>query len=312
MNLIKPKFWSKNNIIVYLLWPLTIITRIITGLKNNKKKYHSKIKTICVGNIYLGGTGKTQLVIKLNELLKKKYKITLVKKKYQNQIDEQTLLKKNMNVILPDNRVEGLKRVENSRTAQNTKKNLAIFDDGLQDKSLKYSISMVCFSSITGVGNGKLLPAGPLREDLSELKNYDAVFINGKKNKNLSDIIRNYNNKIKIFYGKYILKNENKFEPREKYLAFCGIGTPENFFNLLKENKINVKEKLVFPDHFDYNLTDINKIKKYALKQNLQIVTTEKDFMKIKKFKNHNIVYTSVDLQIEKVEKLKKFLFNKL
>ena len=306
MNLIKPKFWNNNNLIVYLLWPLSIITRIVNLFKKIKIKYNTDIKTICVGNIYLGGTGKTQLVIKLHNLLKKKGKITVIKKRYEDQIDEQKLLEKRTKLILPKNRVEGLKKI------QNTKNNIAIFDDGLQDKSLKYDISIVCFNSLSGIGNGKLLPAGPLREDLSELKNYNILFINGKKNKNLLKIIKKNNKNLKVFTGKYILKNKNSFNRKKKYLAFCGIGTPENFFALLHENKINIKKKLIFPDHFDYKLDDLKKIYKYALNKKLQIITTEKDFMKIKKFKYKKINYTSVDLQIDKIKNFKNFLFSKL
>ena len=306
MKLIKPNFWNKNNLIVFLLWPQTIITGIILFIKKYQKPYNSSIPTICVGNIYLGGTGKTQLVIKLNQILKKKYKTFVIKKYYSNQVDEQKLLKKSTRLILPKNRISGLKKINNS------KKNIAIFDDGLQDKSLRYTISIACFNSISGVGNGKLLPAGPLREDLFELNNYNAVFINGKKNLNLENKIKKYNDKIKIFNSKYILKNKNDFKLNSKYLAFCGIGTPENFFNLLKENKIRIHKKIVFPDHFDYNSSDIHRINKVALKNNYEIVTTEKDFMKINKFKNFKVKFTKVDLYINKYSNFKKFLLNNL
>ena len=91
------------------------------------------------------------------------------------------------------------------------KNSVAIFDDGLQDKSIKFNLSIVCFNSLIGVGNGRLLPAGPLRESLSELKNYDAVFINGKKNSKLLKKIKFYNKNIKIFSGQYVLKNKKNF-----------------------------------------------------------------------------------------------------
>ena len=81
MNLLKPNFWKKNSLIVFLIWPLTLITRLIIFFKNFKSSYKSNITTVCVGNIYLGGTGKTQLVLKLNEILKKKYRTFVIKKK---------------------------------------------------------------------------------------------------------------------------------------------------------------------------------------------------------------------------------------
>ena len=94
MKIIKPNFWRTNNIIVYLLYPLSLLTKIYNSLKRNNFSYEPKIKSICVGNIYLGGTGKTQIVIKLNEILKKNYKPIIIKKYYKNQKDEQMLLQK--------------------------------------------------------------------------------------------------------------------------------------------------------------------------------------------------------------------------
>ena len=306
MKLFKPKFWDKNNIIVFILWPLTLITRLIILIKNYKTSHKTNIKSICVGNIYLGGTGKTQLVIKLNEILKKKYKIFIIKKYYKNQIDEQKLLSKKANLILPKNRIFSLNKIKNS------KKNLAIFDDGLQDKSLSYNLSIVCFSSITGIGNGKLLPAGPLRESLSKLSDYSAVFINGKKNKYLENKIKKYNKNIKIFSGEYFLKNKNDFDLKSKYLVFCGIGTPESFFKLLKENKIKIEKKIVYPDHYNYKFSDIDKIKKIAKENKLKILTTEKDFTKINKFNNFNVKFTNIDLYINNYKSFKRFIINNL
>ena len=306
MKFLKPNFWNKNSLIVFILLPFTLITRFLMFIKSFKKPYESNNPTICVGNIYLGGTGKTQLVIKLNKILFKKYKTFVIKKYYQDQIDEQKLLSKSTNLILPNKRLDGLKKIENS------KKNIAIFDDGLQDKSIKYSLSIVCFSSISGVGNNKILPAGPLREDLSQLKNYDIAFINGKKNSKLEKNIKFHNNKIKIFYGKYFLKNKYKLSLKSKYLAFCGIGTPENFFELLRHNKISVAKKKIFPDHFDYKISDIKEIVEIAKKNRLKIITTEKDYMKIKKFKKFDINFTEIDLLIDNNLDFKKYIFKYL
>ena len=302
MKFIKPNFWKKNSLITYLFYPLTIITRLIIFLKKTKKQIEPDIPTICVGNIYLGGTGKTQLVIELNKILKKNYKISVIKKYYKDQVDEQKLLYKNTNLVLSTNR---LKTIESFKHNNN---HIVILDDGLQDKKIKYKISVVCFNSLTGVGNGKLLPAGPLRESLSELKNYNAVFINGDKKRYLINLIKNSNNKIKIFNGKYFLKNKKDFSNKKRYFAFCGIGTPENFFELLKENNIKLKDKLIFPDHYDYKLSDVNRIKKLAKDINCQLITTEKDYMKIKKFKNFKTKFAKIDLKIYDQAKFINFL----
>lgn len=306
MKILKPRFWSDNNIISHLLLPLTIITIAVNRLKKLKKKFKPEIPTICVGNIYLGGTGKTQLVLKLNYLLSKIYKISVIKKYYKDQFDEQTLLDKYTDLILTRNRIEGVKKIKK------LKKNIAIFDDGLQDKSIKYKITIVCFNSFSSTGNSKLLPAGPLRENLSELKNYNAIFINGKKNDQLIKIIKKYNDKIKIFRGEYILNNKKNFNLKSNFIAFCGIGTPENFFNLLEDNKIKIKKQIVFPDHYDYKRSDIQELKELAVRNDCELITTEKDFMKIKKYKISKLKFTDVDLKIYDQPNLVKFIKDNL
>ena len=309
MNFFKPKFWDKNqtSFLSILLFPFSLLIIAINFLKKHlTKTYKFSIPVICVGNIYLGGTGKTQLVLKINEIIKNKYKTFVLKKNYDDQIDEQDLLKNKTNLILPQKRIEGLRRLNK------LKNSVVIFDDGLQDKSINYDLSIVCFDSLNGIGNGKLLPAGPLREKLSELKYYDGVFINGEKNSSLYRKIKMNNKKIKIFSGKYILKNNKTFNLKLKYLAFCGIGNPINFFKLLKNNKIKVEKKIIFPDHYNYKLSDINNIKKFAIKNNLKIVTTEKDFMKIKKFNNFNVKVTHVDFRLDKLKDFKDFLYDHL
>ena len=98
--------------------------------------------------------------------------------------------------------VSNLERTESLLKAQNQNFDLAILDDGLQEKKINYDLSIACFNPSYGLGNGFLLPAGPLRENISELGNYDAIFINGeKKNKNLITTIRNFNKTI--FYTNY-------------------------------------------------------------------------------------------------------------
>ena len=180
IKLIKPYFWDKSgfNFFSLIFFPLTLITILINFSKKFNKKKKFDVKTICVGNIYLGGTGKTQLVIKLNEMLKKKYNISVIKKDYKNQVDEQDLLKKKTNLILAKQRIQGIKKIKKS-------KEIAIFDDGLQDKSINYDLSIVCFNSINGIGNGKLLWAKnygvPFRSNIKGDLNY--LFLTNQDNK---------------------------------------------------------------------------------------------------------------------------------
>ena len=306
MKIRKPLFWSNKNLISLALIPFSIITFIINFFKSSISKVNYSIKTICVGNIYVGGTGKTSLCIEINNILKKKFKTVFIKKKYYEQIDEEKLLKSKGNVLSNIDRKMSLIKAGN-----NKKFNLAILDDGLQDKKINYDISIACFNSSYGLGNGLLLPAGPLRENLSVLKKYSAIFLNGeKKNKKLFSILKNYNNHI--FYSNYQPLNLDKFNRKKKYLYFCGIGNPEEFENTLKKYKFKIVSKFIFADHHNFENQEIDKIKKIAKDKNLEIVTTEKDYKRLNKRNKKNIKYLRIKLKIKNLNKFSKFLTERL
>ena len=172
MNLKKPDFWKydKPNFYAYFLSPISILIQFLKLIKfKNKKKL--KIKTICVGNIYLGGTGKTSLSLKINEILKtKNIKTCFVKKFYKKQTDEQKILSKKGKLFLSNKRLDALIK------AQNEDYDVAILDDGLQDKSIIYDTSIVCFNNLNWIGNGMTIPSGPLRENIKNLKKYKKCF----------------------------------------------------------------------------------------------------------------------------------------
>ena len=312
MNFKKPNFWDspKPNIISYLLIPFSlpiIIRNFFSQLFKRKKS--PKIKTICVGNIYVGGTGKTPLTIKLYEILKKfNNKIATVKKDYPNQRDEQILLKKKTSLIISKSRSSAIKQGLN----ENYK--ILIFDDGLQDLKIDYDLKFVCFKSKNWIGNGLCIPAGPMREEISSLKRFDAVFLNGNSNnfENIYDQIKNINPNILIFKTLYKILNIDKYDLNLKYLIFSGIGNPIDFKNILLENKFNVAKEIIFPDHFNYGYKDIQKILEFAKIENFKVITTEKDYMKIPDEFKKDIEFLSIDLFIknedELISLLKKFL----
>ena len=299
MNFKKPNFWdlSRPRLISYLLIPLSfpiIIRNFIFQLL--KKEKQSIIKTICVGNIYLGGTGKTPLTIKLYEILTKlNFKVATIKKDYSNQKDEQLLLKKKTNLITVSSRKLAIQK------GLNKSLDYLIFDDGLQEMRIEYNISFVCFKSKNWIGNGQLIPAGPMREKISSLKRFDAVFLNGYSN-NLDKIekqIYKINSKIKIFRTLYKISNIDNFNLNLEYLIFSGIGNPSDFREILLEKKFIIKKEIIFPDHHEYTHNDYRNILDDARKDNLKILTTEKDFMKIpEEFKN-KIEFISIDINIK-------------
>jgi tetraacyldisaccharide 4'-kinase len=306
--LIKPKFWDYNkpNFLSYLLLPLTIPIKVNNLLlKYKSKKKLKNLKTICLGNIYVGGTGKTPTTIKLYELLRKQnFNVATAKKFYPYQYDEQLVLDTKTIFITEKNRIKIIEKA----IQKNIK--VIIFDDGLQERKVNYDIQFVCFDSENWIGNGQLIPSGPLRENLCSLKKYDAVFLKNNSS-NIDDIvktIKKYNSKIKIFHTEYKITNLKDFELSKKYLIFSGIGRPQNFKDLLLKSSFNIVDELIYPDHHNYTKSDIDKIKKHAITLNAKIITTEKDFIKIPKQYVDNINFINVDLLIKNHNDLINFI----
>ena len=307
MKIKRPIFWDSLNLIALLLIPFSLVIIILNFLKIFSTQKTFKIKTICVGNIYLGGTGKTPLTIKINNILKNKYRTVFIKKRYKDQIDEQKVLSKYGKLICLSFREIALK------IAQTKKYQLAILDDGLQDKTINYDVKIVCFNSSELIGNGLVLPAGPLRERVSNILNYDVAFLNGEKNsEEFKKFLKKINPNLKIFKARYIPTNIKAFKLNNEYLIFSGIGNPDEFKKTLKKYKFKIKKAITYPDHYTYKNSDIKKIKDIAKNKKLKILTTEKDYNRLSNKDKKNIQYLAIELKIEKEFEFKKYLLNNL
>jgi len=307
MKLKKPKFWDykKPSFLSYLLLPVSIILGLIVKIKSKPKFSNSKIKTICVGNIYIGGTGKTSLTIKIKEILdKNNIKACFVKKFYPNQTDEQKLLNKNGTLF------SNLKRITALDEAISKDFEVAIFDDGLQDSSIKYDLEIVCFNNLNWIGNGLTLPSGPLRENINSLKFYENVFLNGNEESliTIKEQIKKINPNMNINSGKYIPLNIGDFDKNQSYLVFSGIGNHKTFIEMLKNNKLKIVSDLEYPDHYQYSKKDFDNIIINAKKYNAHIITTEKDYLRLENFNRNEIFYVKSSLDISD----EKSLTNKL
>ena len=308
----KPKFWDfkKPNYLSYLLLPFTIPIIVNNYFLSLKKKITNKnIKTICLGNIYVGGTAKTPLVIKLNQILQKlNFKTGSIKKFYKNQVDEQKLLSAKSNLYCKKNRFDAL----NDAIKDNIE--IAVFDDGLQDGYLNYDLSFVCFSTTNWIGNGFLIPSGPLRERLESIVKYDAIFLNGngEDNSHIKDSIKKIDKNIKIFETSYQPINVHEFNIEDNYLIFSGIGDPNAFKKTLLKNKFKIIKEINFPDHYQYKKKDIERIKSIATDLNAKIITTEKDYVKISQPNLDNINFLEIDLTIKNHDELISFIKSKI
>ena len=179
MKINKPKFWDDKSLTFFslLLSPFSYLYSLLVTINKLFKKEESfSIPVICVGNIYIGGTGKTPISIKLKNLLDDNRKTIIIKKNYKDQKDEIELLKKYSKLIVCEKRNIGI------ASAIEKKFGTVILDDGFQDKSIKKDLSILCFNSNQQIGNGQVLPAGPLRETLSSLRSANIIMINGEKN----------------------------------------------------------------------------------------------------------------------------------
>ena len=302
MKINKPKFWDQKKIslISIFLFPLSLVTLLVVFFK---KKFlfikYFRTPIVCVGNIYIGGTGKTPASILLGkELLNQGLKSVIIRKYYKNHQDEYNQIRSSFkNLIINKNRYDGIKEAEKNDY------DIVILDDGLQDYRIKKNLGIVCFNENQLIGNGLVIPAGPLRENLNALKNVGIVLINGNKNPHFEEKLLKINKKLEIYYSYYKPENLEIFK-NQNLLVLAGIANPENFFQLLEKYNLKVEEKLVFPDHYRFSESEIQKIVQEADRKKLKIIMTEKDFFKINNFKIRKIDYLRVSLQIYDKEKL--------
>ena len=312
MKFKKPNFWDnkKPNLFSILLLPFTIPIVINNCLNKFKKKnYNKKIKTICVGNIYVGGTGKTPTAIEINKvLLQLNFKTVFIKKYYKNSMDEEKLLSKNGKLYCESKRIDALNK------AVNKDFEVAIFDDGLQDGSINYNLKFACFNIKKFIGNGYLIPAGPLREKINSLSKYDAIFLNGNNENSVEIVseIKKYNENIRIFESSYKIINLETLDNKKKYVGFAGIGNPLSFKKTLFDNNFIIAKFLEYPDHYNYKKKDINQIRDIAKKLGAEIITTEKDYLRIEENldedNKRNINFAKIELKIKNKNNLINFL----
>ena len=299
MKIKKPKFWDYKKISFksILLLPISIIYQLLFWFKKvisfDRSNNKLAIPIICVGNIYIGGTGKTPTSILIaNELSNLGKNPVIVRKYYKNHKDEHELILSNFSsLILNDNRIKGIEEAIKKRY------DTIILDDGFQEYKIKKKLNIVCFNKNQLIGNGLVIPSGPLRENLKSLVKADIVLVNGGKDENFEKKILKINKNLKIFYSFYKPLNIDEFKNKD-LTAIASIGNPDNFFNLLSKHNLNIKKKLIYPDHYKFTEEQIKNIIFEAEKSNNHIIMTEKDFTKFKYHKTSRLNYLKVILKI--------------
>lgn len=296
MPLKAPEFWQKENTFLErLLSPLgRIYTWVVRRQVKKAKPYEAHIPVVCVGNLVMGGVGKTPLAVSIAEYFKmngmKPVFLTrgyggglsniLVdpdKHKAEQTGDEALLLARVAPTIVDANRARGAKKAEMLGA------DVIVMDDGFQNHQLCKTLSLAVFDGRFGFGNGKVFPAGPLREPLEDgLNRANAFVVVGK---DLSGVKKWVDDRYVTlpFIGMHIEQDVSKIAQLsgKRIFAFAGIGYPEKFFDMLKEYGCDVVETRSFPDHHPYTDQEMTDMIAQASKLEAVLVTTAKDGVRI-------------------------------
>ena len=309
MNLHPPSWWQNEtgHILPKYLNPLgQLYGQVVKARFRYTTPYQSKIPVICIGNFTLGGTGKTPIAIKFADILQElgwqpsflsrgyKGKISgpvLVDPQYHNAVDvgdEPMLLAEHAPTIIAKKRVDGIWLIEQRSS------NIVIMDDGFQNPTIRKNLSFIALDSATALGNGRIFPAGPLRAPLEfQLAKADAIILTGTSNSNKARITEQlhqlYRYKKPILRGRLAPSEDTTWLNEKPILAYAGIGRPEKLFQSLEQAGGKVIRRIPFPDHHKFTAKDANHLTRLALADDLQLVTTQKDFIRINETDNHQL-----------------------
>jgi tetraacyldisaccharide 4'-kinase len=307
-----PWFWRSINLVSLLLFPFSLVYWVVAQFNFSRyvpRKFATKI--LCVGNILAGGAGKTPVAIMLGQLLiSKGFNVAYACKNYLGTIslpikvndsykigeivDEAMLLAKTSDTFVAPNLIDAIAMADRGEY------DYIITDDGLQNNQFYKDISILIVDGKVKFGNNFLLPAGPLRETFINAQDrVDFVAVVGDEN---SELIKDAS-KPMIFlqpeFGKTI---------KNKYVAFTGIAYPEKFYSSLEELKIDIVDKISYPDHFCYSVKDIEDLIKKSEKLGARLITTSKDLVKIAAIYHSNIDVLEMKLIPKNQLELEKLL----
>lgn len=304
-------------------------------------------KVISIGNITVGGAGKTPTVIMVTKLLKEAgIKVGILSRGYSRNSKGYQLISDGSTLFLPVNQSGdeiylaaeecGVSAAVSERRVEGAQKfigdtnvDVIVLDDAYQHRWLDRDLNILVFDqrflTKKGIIDRNLLPLGRMREPFSSVSRAGIVIINMKFTEKVDipkSFVKLFEGK-KLFYGYYAasgvydVKNHQQFRLNEfegeKSLVVCGIARPYSFLKVLEQNNIDISNKLLFKDHKEYTLKEVNLIRKKFYETNSNsVVTTQKDFVKLKAFSKElddiDIYYLKIDMKIEQEEEFKKHI----
>ncbi|HEY2011288.1 MAG TPA: tetraacyldisaccharide 4'-kinase [Rhizomicrobium sp.] len=279
-----PDFWQKGGAAAALLAPLGALYGLSVAIKAaGAKPFDSGVPVICVGNLTAGGSGKTPIAIAIAEMLRARgHKPCFLTRGYGGSErgpalasrghaasvmgDEALLLARTAPTIVSRDRIAGAK------LAREKGANVLVMDDGHQNFALRKTLSLVVVDAETGFGNGRQIPAGPLREPVMQgLARADAVVLVGEGTPDL----KGYTGPLLRAH----LKAESAAFANHDVFAFAGIGRPEKFTASLEAGGAHLTGRCFFDDHHPYTDDEITQLRMVA--GGATLVTTEKDFVRL-------------------------------
>lgn len=308
-------FWYSNSKLAWLLLPLSLLFWLISQIRRAlfslclKSSYRAPKPVVIVGNLSVGGNGKTPVVVWLVEELKKRgLRVGVISRGYGSQSktypllvtentdpieggDEPVLIAKRTGVpvVISPNRQKAIELLLKQNECD-----IIISDDGLQHYKLQRDLEIVVMDSERALGNGFVLPAGPLRELPSRLKTVDFVITNGGKNQ--------YSHAIMTLVPHFAINLKTKEKRLLSELktgsAIAGIGNPQRFFTMLEKLEVQLNQTQAFQDHQHFESAQLEK-----LSENQPLFMTEKDAVKCQPFAKENWWYVPVEAEIVEAEK---------
>lgn len=317
-----PAFWSHGQTSVYakLLTPLACLYNTITTSRANKPAgFKADIPVICIGNLTMGGAGKTPTAIAICTILRTLGKnpaflsrgyggtvtgpmFVTTAHKAEEVGDEPLLLRQHAPVCVSKNRIDGAKAL----VAHGA--DIIIMDDGFQNPHLHKDLSIIVIDGGFGHGNERVFPAGPLRESLQNgLARTDLAVLIGDDLTQTTKRLHQIKPDLAILNAQ--IRAEENLALRERpCLAFAGIGRPEKFFQTLTQMGICLVGTRAFGDHHPFRADEINSLKAEAKKQGATLVTTEKDFVRLPDALRDGIDVLKITLDFEQADMLNDHL----
>ena len=316
-----PEFWSnKNSIISILLIPLSFLWQLASIL-NIKKKLEFSVPIIKIGNIVAGGAGKTPTVISIaHKLINSRIKVHIILKGYKSNAKNSTQVNTKIHTYreVGDEALicakiaptwVGKNRGISIRRAISAGAELVILDDGLQDNSIISNLNILVFNGYQGIGNGRIIPSGPMREKFSQAlrKSHLAIIIDP----DITNIKGLIDDQIPVLDANLKIEDKylNNFK-NKKVIAFCGIGYPKKFYKTLEKIGCELTYTKSFPDHYVYSRKDIKNLLKKSQELDSLLITTEKDHIKLMEDYKNRIYFFPISIEFNDYKILDNFLLS--